>query len=129
MQNIATAHIFLSNVTGVIWNNRNYKKDISAFVKILRYIFCLKILSWSNITGKNKMQNKKLELTQEELNLLQTILCFMKDKEDWIYSERTGLLTAKVLLNPDENVSRIVNSIFEKTYTANFVTHGNTQTG
>ena len=57
-----------------------------------------------------------VQLTAEELSLLQSILACMNDRLDWDFTKENGLIEASVLLEFDESVPRIVNTIYDKLF-------------
>jgi hypothetical protein len=58
----------------------------------------------------------ELELTKEEVDLLQNILVCLSDKLDWIENDDNNLIKAKVLLEKDESIPRMVKNIYDKLF-------------
>jgi hypothetical protein len=60
-----------------------------------------------------------LKLTKEELDLLQTILCCLKNDQDWIIKDWTDFAIASEVLIPKNEVDssiKIINSIYDKLF-------------
>ncbi|MBX3165595.1 MAG: hypothetical protein KF900_14055 [Bacteroidetes bacterium] len=63
-----------------------------------------------------KIVGKKIEFSGKELDVLQTIMTYLENKDDWRDNERNNLLEAHVLFHKTEIDFNVIKSIYNKVF-------------